>query len=565
MLPNRYAVIIGIQNYFDPKIPNLKYAKSDAQAIYDILTDWKVGGFPKENVKLLLDENATLYALKSALGVFLTRHVGKDTTVFIYFAGHGCSDVAPPSKSAEQLDKYIAPYDAEMANLYATALPMEELAMIFDRMEAERVIFIADTCYSGMVGGRTFQREGFRDVVIEIDDIFLERLSGYGRVVITACQANELAMELDELGHGILTYYVLEGLKGNADLDGDGQITLMELYRYIADNVPVKAKEAGGRQTPLLKGEIAGDFPLIGIEKTIKKSEPLGEIQINLQRRSDMITVLSSKARVVYYPELACFFPRHANLSAGLEPQCHVDYHIQRIKLFALFFDYIIISVDHLFIIPSEELKMVVFDCVRSKDIRCLLEAGIIVTSIWDFLPSLHEQIESLMDYRVRVGFRFPMTSFDVKMILASIRDIQVYTRDVRKQSAALEDKLHQDILSHEGKFQPFIDEIQSLFSQTHDIKGVPFSCEKWIHNLMSSTALPPGVQSSLWKIGCRAYFDQGVIFNSSTDYLILEVDRKFANNINGITKAAFCPEFLSAVLSMFGIPELFLQRILML
>jgi hypothetical protein len=496
--------------------------------------------------------------------MFLTRHAGKDATVFIYFAGHGCSDVVPSLKSAEQIDKYIAPYDAEMDNLFATALRMEELATIFDRIEAERIIFIADTCYSGMVGGRTFRREGFRDVVIEIDDIFLERLSGYGRVVITACQANELAMELDELGHGILTYYVLEGLKGNADLDGDGQITLIELYQYIAENVPIKAKEAGGCQTPLLKGEITGDFPLIGIEKNIQKSEPLGEIPISLRRRSNMIPVLSSNAMVVYYPELAFFFPQHVNLPEEQELQCHVDYHIQRIKLFALFFDYIIISVGHLFMIPSEEFKMVVFDFVRSKDIRCLVESGIIVTSIWDFLPGLHEQIESLMDCRVRTGFRLPMTPFDVKMILTSIRDIQVYTRDVRKQSAGLEEKLHH-ILSHEGRFQPFISEIQTLFSQTHDIKGVPFLFEKWIHNLMTSTAFPRDLHYSLWNIGCSAYFDHGVIFHGSTGYLIPEIDRTFASKSTGITKGAFCPEFLSAVLSMFGIPELFLQRILKL
>ena len=86
---NAYGVVIGIAKYEDEGIPALKYAKEDALEIYNILTDPKYGNFPRENVKLLLDEQATLTEIKSAMGTFLARYAVVDDMVCIYFAGHG--------------------------------------------------------------------------------------------------------------------------------------------------------------------------------------------------------------------------------------------------------------------------------------------------------------------------------------------------------------------------------------------------------------------------------------------------------------------------------------------
>lgn len=80
--------------------------------------------------------------------------------------------------------------------------------------------------------------------------------------MITASGPNEVALESPELGHGIFTYYLLEGLAGKADRNGDGLVTVSELYEYVEDQVDRKAREAGGRQRPLMKGEIEGTLPL---------------------------------------------------------------------------------------------------------------------------------------------------------------------------------------------------------------------------------------------------------------------------------------------------------------
>jgi uncharacterized caspase-like protein len=92
----------------------------------------------------------------------------------------------------------------------------------------------------------------------------LERLSqGKGRVILTASDANEVSAEKDELKHGAFTYYLLEGLRGKADLDGDGVIAVDELYRYVSMEVP---KATGQNQHPIKKGQITGQI-ILGVVK----------------------------------------------------------------------------------------------------------------------------------------------------------------------------------------------------------------------------------------------------------------------------------------------------------
>ena len=79
-----HAVVIGINEYRDPRIPNLKFARADAEAMYAVLTDPAIGRLRPENVTLLLDSQATERNLKSALGTQLPRRAGKDSTVIIY-------------------------------------------------------------------------------------------------------------------------------------------------------------------------------------------------------------------------------------------------------------------------------------------------------------------------------------------------------------------------------------------------------------------------------------------------------------------------------------------------
>ncbi len=257
-----YAVVIGVGRYENPTIPTLKYSVADAEAVYNVLiTD---AGFKKDNVLLLTDRTErkpTLRNIKYALGTFLARTAQKEDTVIVYFAGHGAPDVDQRGLERDGLAKYLIPSDADPDDLFSTALPMDDLTAIFGRIEAERVVMFLDACYSGAAGGRTFASRTTRATAV--DDLFLERLTrSRGRAIITASRPSELSIELPELGHGIFTYYLTEGLKGAADLNRDGIVSLQELYEYVEQQVARKSLAVGGKQHPVMKGEMEGVLPL---------------------------------------------------------------------------------------------------------------------------------------------------------------------------------------------------------------------------------------------------------------------------------------------------------------
>ena len=252
---NIWAAVIGINNY--PNVRPLRYAVDDAKAFYDHLVHYN--HIPAENVTLLIDQEASLTQLRSTLGTHLKSKAGKDDMVIIFFAGHGATEKDVTSLDGDGLEKYLLPYDADPDDLYATALPMGEISRIFNRIRSERLIFIADSCYSGASGGRTTSLKGIR---ANISDAFLDRIAGgKGRIILTASGANEVSAEDEKLHHGVFTYFLLEGLRGKADTDKDGVITVDEAYTYVSKQVP---QATGQEQHPVKKGIVEGRL-ILGI------------------------------------------------------------------------------------------------------------------------------------------------------------------------------------------------------------------------------------------------------------------------------------------------------------
>jgi hypothetical protein len=252
---NIWALVVGINEY--QNVRKLKYAVNDARAFYNLLVDQN--RIPEENVILLTNQQANLRNLRRAMGTQLKKRAGKEDMVIIFFAGHGATEKDVTSPDGDGLEKYLLPVDAELDDIYTSAIPMREISHIFRRIKSERIIFIADSCYSGASGGRTINVSGIRS---SLSDAFLDRISGgKGTVIITASGANEVSMESDEFKHGIFTYFLLEGLKGKADVDDDGLITVDELYRYVSDHV---ARASSQEQHPVKKGSVEGRF-VVGV------------------------------------------------------------------------------------------------------------------------------------------------------------------------------------------------------------------------------------------------------------------------------------------------------------
>lgn len=259
-----YAVIIGVSRYKHPDITPLQYTDEDARGMYKFLTSPSGGRVPKKNIKLLIDHEATLVNIRTALGVFLSKNAKPNDTVIIYFAGHGAPETDFSGTSDDGTNKYIIPFDADPDILYATGFPMTEVRTIFNRIEAERLVFFIDSCYSGAAGGRTFLSNKLKTRGIQISRQFLDKSvsQGSGRIIITASRPNEKSIELDSIRHGIFTHHLLEGLRGKADVNKDKVVHLREAFDYIEAKVSTMARKIGGNQHPVMVGSFSGKIVL---------------------------------------------------------------------------------------------------------------------------------------------------------------------------------------------------------------------------------------------------------------------------------------------------------------
>ncbi len=267
---NVHAVIIGINKYQDQKIPDLNFARADAEGVYQVLTDTERGRIPLDNVTLLLDEEATQRNIRSAIGTKIPRRAGENDMVYVFYAGHGSPVMDPKSRFHDGMEKYLVPADAELDDLRATGISMDEIQKFFGWIESKQIMFFIDSCYSGEAGGRTFQHPHYKGRHL-LSTEFLEDLAGEGRLVITACDVNEVSLETPDIGHGLFSYYLIEGLKGVADRDQDGLVTTHELYDYVYENVSEHARKMGGSMHPIQKGSTKGKIFLTYYETAAQK------------------------------------------------------------------------------------------------------------------------------------------------------------------------------------------------------------------------------------------------------------------------------------------------------
>jgi Caspase domain len=247
----RWAVIIGLSNYKDTRIPPLRYASKDAKSFYDWAISPNGGKYPPSQVKLLMDNEATGRKIKDALYIWLKQALEEDV-VAIYFAGHG-SPESPDSPD----NLYLLPYDTDYQNIASTGFPMWDIKTALKRfIKAKKVVVIADACHAGGVG-QSFDvaRRANRAIAVNPISSGLQNLSqiGDGVCVISASDDKQFSQESKDWGggHGVFTYFLLEGLKGNADYNKDKNVTLGELIPYLSEQVRRATRNA---QSPTVAG-----------------------------------------------------------------------------------------------------------------------------------------------------------------------------------------------------------------------------------------------------------------------------------------------------------------------
>jgi caspase domain-containing protein len=253
---DKYAVIVGIARYADTAggITSLQFADRDAKDFHDFLLSPDGGSFLKDHIKMLLNEDATAQNVRSALFTFLTRAQPQDEVV-LYVAGHGAPDPNDPR------NLYLLTYDTKLDDMGGTAFPMWQLQDVFTRvLKAKRVITFADTCHSYGFSG---ERRGKKSNNL-VNQYVAKAANDSDRAVITASDISQLSYESDKWGggHGVFTFFLLKGLKGEADFNKDGTVTAGELFSFVRDNVD---KATASNQSPMALPGLAERLPLSGV------------------------------------------------------------------------------------------------------------------------------------------------------------------------------------------------------------------------------------------------------------------------------------------------------------
>lgn len=235
---NSYAIVIGIENYRQ-KLPKADYAVHDAKIMTDYLI--KVMGYPEENVVTLLNEHATNVDLAKYFEKWLWNNVEKDSSVFIYYSGHG----APNPKTG---DAYLVPYDGDPSFIDQTGYSLKRLYDSLGKLQAKEIIVALDSCFSG-AGGRSVIAKGARPLVMSMDTYVIPPKLA----VFSAASGEQISSTYEEKGHGLFTYFMLKGLKGESDANGDGRIEIGELFNYIKPQVErIARKTYNNEQSPQL-------------------------------------------------------------------------------------------------------------------------------------------------------------------------------------------------------------------------------------------------------------------------------------------------------------------------
>ncbi len=241
--PYAVGVVIGITEYANPDVPNVDYAKRDALLVREYFIHTL--GIQDENIIIALDQDATKATFHRIFEGQLQNYLRPGVSeVFVYYSGHG----APELKNSSA---YFLPYDAHPNYAEQTGYSLEQFYRNLNNLEAASVTVVLDACFSGgSPAGMLIQKASPIFISVEHPAAILKN-----GTALTSSSGDQISSWYDAMGHGLFTYFFLKGLKGEADTNGDQKITVEEVYAYLKEHVPYRARRMYNReQTPQLFG-----------------------------------------------------------------------------------------------------------------------------------------------------------------------------------------------------------------------------------------------------------------------------------------------------------------------
>ncbi len=238
------AVVVGISDYQDEKIPDLRFADRDAEAFVAWLESPAGGNVPMQNIHLITNQKATGGAVNMELW-WLLQQSKEDDRAIIYFSGHGDME----AKMLNQLG-FLLCWDSQSFAYFSggsiQVTNLQEIVNTLTQVNKTQVLLITDACRAGKLAGSSINGTGATTANLQ---------QFANAIKILSCQPTEFSLEGEQWGggRGAFSYHLVDGLYGLADSDKDHQIKLKEISRYLEDHVPVDANPHV--QNPLIIGD----------------------------------------------------------------------------------------------------------------------------------------------------------------------------------------------------------------------------------------------------------------------------------------------------------------------
>lgn len=232
----KFALIVGVGQFQDPTIPKLRYCTKDATAMRDMLvSDY---GFKPENVRLLIDAQATKKAMLDSLrDEWLPKNARSDDLVFVFLSSHG----TPAYKDVEAKN-YVVFHDTNKKLLFSSSLAMDQICKLLrSRCKARKFLVVADTCYSGGLA-----LEGESQVNLNPDEYVVAN----SMLVVSSSDVNQKSWESKRYENGVFTRQLIDSFKRNRQFKDFNQV-----FREVHDKTAQEVKEDdNSEQTPRVGG-----------------------------------------------------------------------------------------------------------------------------------------------------------------------------------------------------------------------------------------------------------------------------------------------------------------------
>lgn len=232
-----WALVVGVARY--TAMPVLKYTDDDAYQIYAFLKSPEGGALPDNQIKVLIDEDATKDNIVKGMQQLYGRADENDVVV-LYFSGHG-------------LPGSFLPVDYDGFN---NVLRHDDIQKLFGKSKAKHKICFADACHSGTMTAM----KGAFDYKNSMKNYYnaFDNTKG-GMALLLSSKGDEFSLEDGGLRQGIFSHYLIRGLKGQADLNKNNIVTINELYGYVYNKVTNYTSHI---QTPILTGDYDKNMPV---------------------------------------------------------------------------------------------------------------------------------------------------------------------------------------------------------------------------------------------------------------------------------------------------------------